>query len=312
MTFLNSRYTLRLLLGTLAMCCANWNTALHAEIVVFQFRTTVHSIAMGPSGILPAGIPDSAPLVVTYAFDTALQNGTGPFGINSTTGSYGPIAMMIQVGGETITAPGPFTGISVINNAGSFASSDEYDVRVGDFATSIGTVFGTDVIFFRFLLADESGLMFNSTALPSSTAFATFAQFQQTELDLFDSVTGESVLLWVEEFPNTPPAQLTPFSLTELGDAAMQIGELGTEVVNLNLGRRIEVSLLDPLKSALHALAGHQKNGHNKHDAQTALDNIQSFINGVNAQRGKAITEEEAVSLIVEANAVLFLLGVQP
>jgi hypothetical protein len=87
-------------------------------------------------------------------------------------------------------------------------------------------------------------------------------------------------------------------------DPVRQFADLGTEVVDLNLPPNIQAGLLDKLSSALQALA---KNG--KNSAKTAANNIQSFINGVNAQRGKAITEDEAVSLIVEANAVLFVLG---
>ena len=51
--------------------------------------------------------------------------------------------------------------------------------------------------------------MFGNTGLPLSPGFATAAGFQQTEFDFSDG-SG----LFVDEFPDTPLEERTPFTLT--------------------------------------------------------------------------------------------------
>lgn len=295
MTILKFRYTFRLLLGTLAICCTNWSAALHADVVVFQYRTTIDAS--------PIGGPASAPLVVTYAFDSTAQ------GIGSTrTVSYPTINTMIQVADQTVIAPGPSADILVSTQGGPL-SEQLYQIYVPEPRTAVaGTLFGWEVFLFDFGLIAEAGLMFDSPALPVSPAFSEVAQYTRASISLFHPATNDFTYLAILDTADTPPTQRTPFSLTILSsDPATQIADLSTEVLDLNLSSDIQAGLLDKLASGLQALA---KNG--KNSAKTAANNIHSFINGVNAHRGQAITEDEAIALIADANVELFLLGLQP
>ena len=175
------------------------SATLRASPVIFQYATTIDTTDFG-------GGPGT-PLVVTYEFDSALADGSGPVGpIDSTSGSYGPLTMQIQLGGETVSAAGG--GISVFDNAGSSIIEDSYDVRPDDDSFS-GQLLGRDVGFFRFLIVDSDRNMFNSTALPLSPDFATAADYQQVEFDFADGSELSN-----SEGPEVPLDQRTPFTLT--------------------------------------------------------------------------------------------------
>jgi hypothetical protein len=86
------------------------SVAAHAAPLTFQFATTIDATPVGGSA--------TAPLTVIYTFDSALADGSGPGNpVSPTLGSYGPLTMQIQIGGQTISATGG--GISVFDNAGT-------------------------------------------------------------------------------------------------------------------------------------------------------------------------------------------------
>jgi hypothetical protein len=165
--------------------------------LTFQFSTTMDTTSFGGGS--------NTPLTVTYTFDSALPNGSGPGApISSTLGSYGPLSMEIRLGTETVAGSGG--GISVFNNASASGLEDSYDVRLDSFS---GQFFGRDLEIFRFLLVDESGTMFNATHLPLSPGFAAATQFQQTEFNFFDGSSIET-----GEDSNTPTGDRRPLTLS--------------------------------------------------------------------------------------------------
>src|SRR5262249_31569423 len=131
--------------------------------------------------------------------------------------------------------------------------TDGYDVRIDNFSgTSVdGTLFGMEIGFCRFLIVDVQGKMFHSNALPLSPEFSKRADFQQTELDLFDPLTGNSVSLRIEEFPHTAPTDLTPFTLKWPQEPVF---ELIVEVVDLQLPEALQQSLLQTLHAAMSSM----------------------------------------------------------
>ena len=187
-----------------------------AAPLTFQFDSMIDTTAFGGAS--------ATPLSVTYTFDSASPEGSGPF---SGPGSYGPLTMQIRVGSETVSASGG--GIFLWNHI----DSDGYDVRPSDSMFS-GQLFGRDITNFRFLLVDQDATMFSSTALPLSPQFATFADFQQTEMSFADGSA-----LAIEEFPETPLGQRTPFTLMQVPEpSTLALLSIGVLVISSRLAFR--------------------------------------------------------------------------
>lgn len=276
------------LASCVALLLAGSTQSLLAEDVTFQFRTTIDASSVHG--------PHSAPLVVTYTFDSNLENGD----ISSGWGWYVPIHMTLQVGKECVTATG---AISIGNNAGGM--QDEYNVAFDEF-TFFGQLFGCDVRAFRFLLVDSDATMFDDISLPLSPAFAAGTDFIQVNLDLWDPTRYQQVGLGFSEQPGTPPEDKTPFSLisVHLGDPVTLIGDLGADVVSLGLFQGLENGLLAKLDGAVKALTdGNENNDH------VAANKLEEFINQVAAQQGKELSEAEAQALIDEAENVIIVLA---
>jgi len=116
-------------------------------------------------------------VTVAFVFDSALENGTGAFGVSPNNGSYGPWTGTLTVGDHTVALHGGT--IEVFNNAGG-QSEDGYDFRwEAPRGSSQGSLEGGQLCSFRVLLVDRSGAMLSSTALPSDVAFADKAEFIQ-------------------------------------------------------------------------------------------------------------------------------------
>ena len=79
--------------------------------------------------------------------------------------------------------------------------------------------------------------MFSSTALPLTPGFAAAGDYQQTEIDFTDGT-----YLAVEEFPETPLDQRTPFTLTAVPEpstlALFALGGLTIHVQRSTARRR--------------------------------------------------------------------------
>jgi len=285
------------LTGTALACCAAILLAsptrpLLADDVTFQFKTTIKAIPVGGS--------KDAPLVVTYTFDSEMEplpESTPSFTV------YYPIRMTLQVGDPCGTASG-FGAIIVGNNWGD-GTSDGYDVRFVFPEDVSGQLFGLDVVFFRFVLADFDATMLTSSDLPLSPAFASGTDLVQVDLTLVDPTTGNTFDLGLNEGPDTPPKDKTPFSLTRvnLGDPLTLLSNLRTDVVSLGLSQGLQDGLLAKLDDALQALTdGNKKNDH------VAINKLEEFISQVSAQRCKKISEADADVLINEAENVIIVL----
>ena len=300
MTLLNSIRNVALFTSCVAILGGTLPAAAYAELIVFQFQTTIDA--------RPAGGQADERLLVTYAFDSNLQIGTGEFGGNDTLiGSYGPIAMMtIQVGDQMVAVAGPRTSMTVFNNNGSQSGiHDRYTVLVdlaeNDAQNSVtGTLFGMKVNFFGLVLFNNDALMFDSTALPVSPVFAGLADFQQVDLELVVPGTGgELVVLEVFESPTTPTNELIPFSLT----FADPISALVVEVFALELPDGLENSLLRKLFAADRSVTAANRDA--------AIGQLQAFIDEVDAASGKRLTPQEADDLagVAEAGILGLLAG---
>jgi hypothetical protein len=185
-----------------------------AAPVTFLYQTTIDATAIGGSA--------TEALSLEYTFDTTLANGTGPFGTNSATGSYGPLTATLTLGSESvgITQGGPAsTGITVINNGGTTFVADNYGVRGGSTSNFAGTLGGANVKFFQFSLIDDDATMFSDTSLPDTLGFLSGVDRLQVSLDLDTDNNGTADLhQGYSEFNNTPPENLTPFTVTVVAD----------------------------------------------------------------------------------------------
>ena len=86
------------------------------------------------------------------------------------------------------------------------------------------------------------------------------------------------------------------------GYPAVYVDVLREHVENLGLPRGTETSLDKKLQAALDALL--------RGNEVTARSHLEAFVNAVEAQRGKKITDAEADALIAEAESVISTLPV--
>lgn len=154
---------------SLVICSSSW-----AVPVTFVYESTTDASSVGGSS--------TEAVNVTFTFDSDTLNGTGSFGINSSTGSYGPWEGTLRVGTDEVTLTG---GDILLWNH----SSDGYDFRWDrNYAsmlyggTSSGTLFGGELNFFRILIVAEANPnMFSSVDLPTDPSFALNGEFIQDD-----------------------------------------------------------------------------------------------------------------------------------
>lgn len=94
-----------------------------------------------------------------------------------------------------------------------------------------------------------------------------------------------------------------PFTV-RVKSTADQIDDLRTLVESLNLKQGIENSLDAKLKTIQEALASAQAG-----DLTAACNKLDSFLNEVEAQAGKSITQAEAERLIADATRIKAVIG---
>jgi len=87
-------------------------------------------------------------------------------------------------------------------------------------------------------------------------------------------------------------------------DPAVLIDNLDSYVQDLNLSQNIENSLCTKLGVAMKAISELKQN-----NGVVAVNAMGAFVNQVEAQRGKKITEEDADALIAKAQAIIALLS---
>lgn len=89
-----------------------------------------------------------------------------------------------------------------------------------------------------------------------------------------------------------------------LADPMQLLDILAQDIIDLELKQGIENSLLVKLDTALQKLEDDNKN-----DDVAAINSLQAFINAVNAQRGKKISEEDANDLIGTVQQIIEILS---
>lgn len=163
---------------------------LEFQRITFQYRSRLDAKLVGGSA--------QEPLTVIYSFDSRLPAGSGPLGNNSPfLSSYGPIEIIIELGGDTVTASGPHTGITVFSSI-SAQRADRYELRA---TTLTGSLFARNVDFFCLLLTTEGTEMFADLRLPLTPRFAESATFSRVTLKLMDSINGPIDLGYSESQP---------------------------------------------------------------------------------------------------------------
>lgn len=166
-----------------------------AATVIMRFETTIDASEHGGSA--------SAPLVVTFSFDSELAPGTGQAEENEPNQkSYGPLSSLeIKLGAEVISGVGQVgSGMAVWNDT---VDGDGIQIALGPLPTPEETILGMGVTDLRILIADPTGSLFSDASLPVSLNIASSTGlYQQTGF----SFTAEHIgaLLVVSEFDSTP------------------------------------------------------------------------------------------------------------
>jgi parallel beta-helix repeat protein len=112
----------------------------------------------------------------------------------------------------------------------------------------------------------------------------------ETDLDGNSRIQNGRIDMGVYEFIVNDPIEL--------------LGLLADDVINIGLHRGIENSLLAKLGSAIKKL----EDDNEKND-KAAINSMQAFVNAVNAQSGKKISEEDADNLTSSAQRIIDLLS---
>lgn len=253
-----------------------------ATVTSFVFKTTVDASSVGGSS--------TTPLRITVQFSPDLAPGSGPFGSSGdgTFESYGPLNhYIIEVAGQCAGMSGAGTGATVFNNAGP--NEDSFDARADGQALAGKTLFGRTIRLTRFLLVDSSGTMFDSTALPTSAAFADASDFQQTLVELVNADGSRTRLQATDA-----PYQL--FDFDPQADIAAIIDDVNAAPVTTALKSKLN----EPLQRAGALVGGLliQKN------LVKARGELEDFIKLVRTNRNK-IGNPAAADLMANAGAII-------
>lgn len=235
--------------------------------VTLQFRTSLNASQVGGSTVTPFRI--------IYQYSPDLAPGSGPFGSSDdgTYDSYGPLnKMIVELGDQCLALSGDGTSTTVFNNSSGSGTEDSIDVRADGAAVAGKAFYGHNLQFLRFLLVDEGGTMFSSTALPTSPLFADQSDYQQTEVDLL--LTGDDSAFLVDS---------GPYSLNTY-DPVSLIGAIIDEINGSQVTADLKTKLKDPLQHASTLLVNGLLTQKNNVQARAALDD---FIKLVHSNRNK-------------------------
>lgn len=131
--------------------------------------------------------------------------------------------------------------------------------------------------------------------------------------DIYKCPSG-GTYVWLVTDPNVPGYPKIGCSLHYIGDDDsteivpeepetiyyIKLMEIMDNIANLDLPKGLKTSLLSKLTSAHNSLT--------REDNTAAIDNLNSFINHVKAQREKQIDKDEADTLIADAQGMIDLL----
>ena len=243
-------------------------------LIAFGFSTVIDTTSVG-------GSPDT-PVQIIYRFSPTL---TPVPDSTEMSDDYGPLEkVIVEIGDQCAAMSGPGTSLSVFDDAGTSSLDDAYDVRADIPATTGETLFGLDLIFFRFILVDPQLAMFSDTSLPTTTLFAGDADYQGLDFDLYDPVTREEVRLTGQQ---EEPFQLSPYVVQTPVDG------LRESLSELTLTNGVRTALNKPLDKASGYLDALTQDSLLK-----ARKEFQLFIKQVEAFRDNGIDGATADHLI--------------
>jgi hypothetical protein len=251
-----------------------------------------------------SGITESADFQTSPgAFQTTFNGSTDPFilklagnetstgtGVSVQSGQVTTTFATVASSGLTTVNPIDPTSAGVIPNAYTIADfSLAFDIQTsavvsGPITIAFNVPFVNDPEVFGALrvLHNEGGVLVDRTVLPPDLPVPNFAS-----RTIFARVTS-----------------LSPFVIVKLKSAEQLLNDLIAVVRSFNLQRGIENSLDAKLQNAQDALSAAKAR-----DKVGACQMMTAFNNEVQAQRGKAITEDQANQLTSGANPIRTALG---
>jgi hypothetical protein len=182
-----------------------------ASLITFTYESTTDAHYVGGSS--------TEAVAVTFTFDSNLSNGTGSFSLTPLIGSYGPWEGTLRIGAETVALTGGT--IEVFNNAGSSIINDGYEFRWDSHrGTSLGSLFGRNLDFFRIIIVDDDCDMFSSIALPADPGFALKGDYIQDEYNLVQSSSDPEAVFFGYSESHGPARSFTLSNITPVPEPA--------------------------------------------------------------------------------------------
>jgi hypothetical protein len=234
---------------------------------------------VGGSAVTPVSV------IAEYSSDLTQSQGDDHFA------EYGPLLkLIVELGDECAALSGDGTFARVLNDGGGDGLVDSFDLVAQEPAGTGKTLFGREIDFVQFLLGDNDGTMFSSTALPTSVDFAESADFSQSLIGLIDPVGGRTVLLFNE-------SGSVRFSVY---DPAGALAAIQANLAGFQMNAGVKVSLQNKLRKA-----GDYINGTSSNSNAKAEQELQAFIAQVQALSGQAIATRDANRLISGATKLI-------
>ena len=250
-----------------------WSQTVYAQLIRYDFAGTVTNLSGGApcnSGVV---VGDQLVGVFNYvAFGNPDRIPASDLGIY--TGS----SFSVSVPGQTVTSTDPnVTSISTLNGSPDIVSFG---------GSSNSLTFNGDDVEMAVTLVDATGAVLTSDALPGAT------------LQLSDFTSAIVRLGWSTfAFGCNVRASLT--SLEAITPEEM-LSNLIADVIDLNLQTGIANSFDAKLDTVLDAL-----DDLNENNDVAASNVLYAFINAVEAQRGKKLTDSDADILVSSALAII-------
>jgi len=182
-----------------------------ASPITFIYESTTNAHYVGGSS--------TEAVAVNFTFDSDLSNGTGSFALTPHNGSYGPWEGTLRVGTETVALTGGT--IEVFNDAGSSIIRDAYDFRWDSHrGTSLGSLFGRNLDFFRILIVDDDCDMLSSVDLPADSGFALKGDYIQDDFTLIQTSSDPEAVFFGYSESHGPVRSFTLSNATPVPEPA--------------------------------------------------------------------------------------------
>ena len=256
--------------GVLALLVMlGWGQVTYAQFVSYHFTGTT----INSCGTIQPGAH------VTGSFSYEINGNPDQFPGNPDIAGY-LAAFSVSIEGETATS-GSAT-LAIQDTASPFINNS---LTVSALLPT-GTLGGLSLTGMALGLVDFTGTVFTSTALPGPTLqLSDFSQGGQLGAFFFNSCRLSG-------------------PITSLATSQGMVANLIDDVISLNLQTGISNSFDAKLDAVFDAL-----DDINENNDVSVVNALYAFINAVEAQRGKQISEADADDLIAAAQAIITALG---